>query len=111
MGNGRRNEKTKSFNELHSSSNDVHDDFPITSRGWYLLLHLPLSKFYNHGFQNTYIRPRIKAQIDEELNHMKTCITATYNFTKVKQLKKQLNKRLHNVKLFSGRNAGKQNRR
>ncbi len=44
-------EKTKSFNELHSSSNDDHDDFQYQPGLVFTSLSLPLFKFYNHGFK------------------------------------------------------------
>ena len=37
--------------------------------GIYFLLHLALIQILQSWIPNTYLRPKIKAQIDEELNH------------------------------------------
>ena len=60
--------KTKSFNELHPSSNDVHDDLQSPAGVGIYFFISALIQIYNHGFK-ILIRPKIKAQIDEELNH------------------------------------------
>ena len=103
--------KTKSFNELHSSSNDVHDDFPITSRGWYLLLHLCPYPNLQSWIQNTYIRPKIKAQIDEELNHENIVLPQRTTPRKTAQKATQQETFAQRQNKPGGRNAGKQNRR
>ena len=61
--------------------------------------------------QNTYIRPKIKAQIDEELNHENIVLPQRTTPRKTAQKATQQETFLQRQNKTGGRNAGKQNRR
>ena len=61
--------------------------------------------------QNTYIRPKIKAQIDEELNHENIVLPQRTTPRKTAQKATQQETFAQRQNKTGGRNAGKQNRR
>ena len=72
---------------------------------------LPLSKFYNHGFKILIFVQKIKAQIDEELNHENIVLPQRTTPRKTAQKATQQETFAQRQNKTGGRNAGKQNRR
>ena len=70
-----------------------------------------LIQILQSGIQNTYIRPKIKAQIDEELNHDNIVLPHRTTPRKTAQKATQQETFAQRQNKTGGRNAGKQNRR